>query len=185
MDRNLGASRVATSMTDTEAFGDLYQWGRLSDGHEKRTSGTTSTLISTDHPGHDKFITSDVSPYDWRSPQNNNLWQGVNGVNNPCPDGFRLPTKDEWQVEINSWSSKDAAGAFASPLKIVASGSRSHTDGEITGQGVYGFYWTSIGYDCLGYNISYSYALNFTTSEAYLNDIILRAGGASVRCIKD
>ena len=28
MDRNLGASRVATSITDAEAFGDLYQWGK-------------------------------------------------------------------------------------------------------------------------------------------------------------
>ena len=28
MDRNLGAGRVATSSTDTEAYGDLYQWGR-------------------------------------------------------------------------------------------------------------------------------------------------------------
>ena len=27
MNRKLGACRVATSMTDTEAYGDLYQWG--------------------------------------------------------------------------------------------------------------------------------------------------------------
>ena len=42
MDRNLGASRVATSSTDSAAYGDLYQWGRGTDGHEKRTSSTTS-----------------------------------------------------------------------------------------------------------------------------------------------
>ncbi|MFZ1451482.1 MAG: hypothetical protein WAT20_02205, partial [Ferruginibacter sp.] len=41
MDRNLGASRVATSSTDDLAYGDLYQWGRLTDGHQNRTSGTT------------------------------------------------------------------------------------------------------------------------------------------------
>jgi hypothetical protein len=35
MDRNLGASRVATSVSDTLAYGDLYQWGRGTDGHEK------------------------------------------------------------------------------------------------------------------------------------------------------
>lgn len=33
-DRNLGASRVATSVNDVEASGDLYQWGRATDGHE-------------------------------------------------------------------------------------------------------------------------------------------------------
>ncbi len=84
MDRNLGANKVATSMTDTEAYGDLYQWGRLTDGHEKRNSGTTTTLSNSDTPGHGDFITnnseSPYSPFDWRSPQNNNLWQGVSGI---------------------------------------------------------------------------------------------------------
>ena len=37
MDRNLGASRVATGNTDAEAYGDLYQWGRAADGHQKET----------------------------------------------------------------------------------------------------------------------------------------------------
>ncbi|MFT7002526.1 MAG: hypothetical protein ACJAVW_003569 [Spirosomataceae bacterium] len=38
MDRNLGATRVATSSTDAYAYGDLYQWGRATDGHTLRTS---------------------------------------------------------------------------------------------------------------------------------------------------
>ena len=32
MDRNLGASQVATSSTDAASYGDLYQWGRAADG---------------------------------------------------------------------------------------------------------------------------------------------------------
>jgi hypothetical protein len=71
MDRNLGASRAATSSTDAEAYGDLYQWGRAADGHQKRTSGTTSTLSNSDTPGHGNFILAPkISPWDWRSPQN-------------------------------------------------------------------------------------------------------------------
>ncbi len=85
MDRNLGASRVATSSTDAAAYGDLYQWGRLADGHQCRNSGTTTQLSSSDVPDHGDFILASSSPFDWRSPQNDNLWQGVNGVNNPCP----------------------------------------------------------------------------------------------------
>jgi hypothetical protein len=50
MDRNLGAARAATSSTDAEAYGDLYQWGRGTDGHEKRNSQTTSTLSSSNTP---------------------------------------------------------------------------------------------------------------------------------------
>ena len=43
MDRNLGASQVATSSSDAAAYGDLYQWGRRADGHQCRNSPTTTT----------------------------------------------------------------------------------------------------------------------------------------------
>ena len=124
MDRNLGASQVATSSNDAAAFGDLYQWGRCSDGHEKRTSTTITTLSTTDTPGHGNYIKPGAAPYDWRSPQNNNLWQGGAGINNPCPTGYRLPTEQEFEAERLSWSTNNAAGAFASPLKLSSGGLR-------------------------------------------------------------
>jgi hypothetical protein len=34
LDRNLGATQVATSKTDSAAYGHYYQWGRNDDGHE-------------------------------------------------------------------------------------------------------------------------------------------------------
>ena len=77
MDRNLGASQVATVFDDALAYGDLFQWGRNIDGHQIRTSGTTATLSSSDTPGHGDFITTSASPFDWRNPQNNNLWQPI------------------------------------------------------------------------------------------------------------
>jgi len=113
LDRNLGASRAATSSTDSQAYGDLYQWGRAADGHQRRNSPTTTTLSSSDQPGHGSFILSNSGAnWDWRSPQNNNLWQGVNGINNPCPDGYRLPTEAEWNAERQSWSSNNSAGYY-------------------------------------------------------------------------
>src|SRR5574344_1840945 len=143
MDRNLGASQVATSSTDAAAYGDLYQWGRAADGHESRTSGTTSILATSDTPGHGNFITNGSSPYDWRNPQNDNLWQGVSGTNNPCPSGYRLPTEAEWEAERTSWSSSNAAGAFASPLKLPVAGSRLYSSGTLGDVGSYGYYWSS------------------------------------------
>jgi len=94
MDRNLGASRVPTSQMDTPGYGDLYQWGREKDGHQLRTSSTTNNQSTSDIAGNALFITnpSNTIYSDWRTPQNDNLWQGVNGINNPCPAGFRIPT---------------------------------------------------------------------------------------------
>jgi len=177
-DRNLGATQVATSSTDAASYGDLYQWGRGTDGHQIRTSGTTTVLSTTDQPGHGDFILAPNYAYDWRSGQNNNLWQGVNGVNNPCPSGYRVPTDAEWDQERLSWAFNDAAGAFASPLKLPMGGYRSISDGMLLVEGTRGFYWSS--------TISSSNAqyLFFTSSNAIIYTSY-RASGFSVRCLKD
>jgi len=176
MDRNLGASQVATSSTDAAAYGDLYQWGRARDGHELRTSSIRNTQSGTDNPNHPDFITGFS---DWRNPTNDNLWQGVNGTNNPCPSGYRLPTETEWTDEVNSWSSADAAGAFNSPLKLPLGGRRLST-GVINTLGTDGNYWTSrslIG----GSNARF---IRINSSLAGIADSN-RALGHSVRCIKN
>ncbi len=178
MDRNLGASQVATSSTDADSYGDLYQWGRATDGHEKRNSSTTTTLSSSDTPGHGDFIVAPNSPYDWRIPQNDNLWQGTGGTNNPCPAGYRVPTDAEWDAERLSWSSNNAAGAFASPLKLPSAGVRLYTDGSILLVGSEGYYWSSTDY-----GTSTRYLLLKSSGTAVGS--AARAGAGSVRCLKD
>jgi uncharacterized protein (TIGR02145 family) len=182
MDRNLGATQVATSSTDANAYGDLYQWGRRSDGHQCRNSAITGTLSSIDQPTHGDFIFAPFapsSPSDWRNPQNTNLWQGVNGVNNPCPIGYRLPTVIELDAERTSWSSNNAAGAFASQLKFPMAGLRHHSNGSLTLLGTYGYNWGSTLYQDL------SKVLVFYNSNSILNGGSQRAYGFSVRCIKN
>ena len=53
---NLGATAVPKSKTDVAQYGDYYQWGRDSDGHQMKNSGTTSKQSPTDSPGHGFFI---------------------------------------------------------------------------------------------------------------------------------
>jgi uncharacterized protein (TIGR02145 family) len=178
MDRNLGATQAATSSTDVNAYGDLYQWGRRSDGHQCRNSVNTTTLSSTDQPAHGDFTTINSGNYDWRSPQNTNLWQGVNGINNPCPSGYRLPTNAELDAERSSWNQNNSAGAFASPLKLPVAGGRANSNGSLGSVGTGGSYWSST------VNGTVSYNLNFTSSNAIMF-INYRANGFSVRCLKD
>ncbi len=180
MDRNLGADRVATSVTDSAAFGDLYQWGRGTDGHEKRNSPTTSVLSNDDVPGHGMFIVVETRyNNNWRIQPNNNLWQGVQGINNPCPEGFRVPTIVEWNSERTSWIPKNAKGAFESPLKLTMAGSREESEGVVELEGTNGSYWSSKGGDSSADYITFdgSSSTHMTTS--------LRAQGSSVRCIKE
>jgi uncharacterized protein (TIGR02145 family) len=178
MDRNLGATRVATSRTDDQAYGNLYQWGRGSDGHQCRNSTTTTTLSSADQPGHGNFIVTLNSPNDWRSPQNNNLWQGVNGVNNPCPIGYRVPTETEFNSERLSWSVQNSTGAFSSSLKLPLGGSRNN-DGSLNYIGSGGNYWSN--------TISGS---NSRYLSVYLDNyanmfFVERVFGLAIRCVKD
>lgn len=170
LDRNLGATQVASSSTDAASFGDLYQWGRGTDGHEKRTSTNISTVSTTDTPGHGFFI--NANSFNWQSPVNTELWQGVDGKNNPCPNGFRLPTIEEFEAEVVLWSSQNAAGALASSLKLPIAG-RRHTNGSIYSVGSNGMYRTNS-----------TLILNITsTSAARAGDE--RIDGFCVRCIKD
>jgi uncharacterized protein (TIGR02145 family) len=182
MDRNLGATQVASSSSDALSYGDLYQWGRATDGHQIRTSGTTASLSSTDAPGHGSFITINSLPNDWRSPQNGTLWQGVNGINNPCPIEYRLPTDAEWNTERLSWSSNNATGAYASPLKLTKAGYRLLTNGSINVAGSEGYYWSST------FNNANSYSFRLliydnVSAAATGNDY--QGYGYSVRCIKN
>ena len=81
LDRNLGATQVATSLTDNAAYGHLYQWGRPADGHEVRTSAVYDGALGKPSLAYEtgdwdgKFIKTIVSPNDWLSVQDSSLWQ--------------------------------------------------------------------------------------------------------------
>lgn len=190
MDRNLGATQLATASNDPDAYGDLYQWGRGADGHQCRTPlTTTTTLSSTDQVGNSNFILSSgnvgsaIAPYlDWRSPQNNTLWQGVNGTNNPCPSGFRLPTMTEFDAEFAGINTNFITAAYQSSLKLTIGGQRLSEIGQAGNLGFVGSraaYWTSNTSGVSSSYMLYNNAVRLFDSGAG------RSAGASVRCIKN
>lgn len=179
LDRNLGASRAATAYNDAQAYGDLFQWGRGADGHQLRTSDTTSVRSSSDNPGHNKFIKSDAySPNDWRIPQFAGLWQGSTGTNNPCPTGWHVPTRSEWEAETAITDYNSGFNVF----KLTAAGYR-YINANISDVGNTGYYWTSTVVTLAG--TGYARYAGITSSEFSASAGISRGNAEAIRCIKD
>jgi hypothetical protein len=198
MDRNVGAtvlpqSATAPSSQDSASMGGLYQWGRKSDGHQivlPRNStlsnaifysGTNSVRQSNWAVVSDKFYTyTGGSPAsDWLTVTRNTLWQGLNGENNPCPAGFRVPTVTEFTNETTNFT-QTTNGAFTSFLRLPATGYRNYdgTQGSYIGYNQ-GRYWTS------SINGTGSYYLLFTSTGISSSGTGTgRIMGYAVRCIK-
>ncbi len=189
LDRNLGATRVATSVTDAAGYGDYYQWGRPEDGHQTQyrinnnSSGFTNTKSSTSVPTNSLWIVPTDNSNDWLSTPDNTLWAGANPTTNPCPVGFRIPTESEWEAERITWSSNKAAGAFASPLKLTI-------PGMLTGFGSSGATYTAK--DSFGQYLTQSANTNggaryfgINGSNAWFDQNYYKWHGMSVRCIKN
>ena len=120
LDRNLGAERQAIEKNDSLAAGDLFQWGRLADGHQIRNSDTTHSISNSITPNHNKFIVKPLVQdfsYDWLIEPNDSLWNDDQNTNCSCPEGWRVPTIVELAMEMHSWDSYNMDGAYSSDLK--------------------------------------------------------------------
>ncbi|RZI56032.1 MAG: hypothetical protein EOP37_25780 [Rubrivivax sp.] len=194
LDRNLGAAHVATDYnTDYLAKGDLFQWGRAADGHQliKRepvgvvntaVNGTTTTISTSPAPGHFNFILIDyIDNFDWLKPSNNNLWNSSNQENNPCPQGWHIPSKAEWEAENLSGDQLEAFDR----LKLTNTGRRASSSGSISSTGGRGWYWTSTINATLSGVLENkgAYLIQFPATPLITDD--LKSEGLGCRCIKN
>lgn len=175
-------SKQAASYNDIDAYGSLFQWGRLADGHElidwkNNASVYQDTDVKSAMPKHNLFIKSANDPNDWSENANDKLWLGKNAINNVCPQNYRLPSTAEFKAEKNTWNENNRNGAFANNLKLTTAGYRHYKDATLEGKGK-GYYWQS------DTNSNKSKALYFSASTVF-NGSKKRASGYSVRCIKD
>ncbi len=198
MDRNLGATRVATASNDRMAYGHLFQWGRPSDGHQlvnytsstagAGVNGKTKTLATSDVPGQSLFITPDntveqngVFVYDWRNDQNTNRW-AINSQGS-CPSGWHVPTMAEWEAETGITNLTTGY----SQLKLTAAGYRygdfdgSGREGTVRTAGSSAWYWSSSVWPS---GAGFSSYKSIASNES-ITDLAGRAYGMPIRCIKN
>jgi hypothetical protein len=189
LQQNLGSDNVATSITDVNAYGDVFQWGRWDDGHQKRAA-TTGAAPATNDPsglgtGSSSFITG--TPSWWTGGALTDTWtadtptttSATNGCD-PCKAmgaGWHMPNQTEWASVISSEAIATQAQAYNSNLKLPMAGYRN-TSGNFDFVNTRGYYWS---------------ATTSSTGAKYLycgTTIInpnaggLRGQGASIRCMK-
>ena len=139
---NLGALRVATSSTDEDSYGWYYNWGKPTDGHQFKNSPVSSTKFSSDTPTPGIFSAFD-NITDWQTTRNTSLWSGVAGTNNPCPSGWRLPTKSEWETLFTtSPTITNSSTAYSSNLKFPEQMGRDRGYGTIMSNNTNNIYWS-------------------------------------------
>lgn len=186
LDRNLGASRVCQSIDDEACFGDYYQWGRGTDGHEKNTSITQTTQESSVTNSGINLV---VNHNDWVSPTidddgslRKTTWSLANG-SSVCPSGFRVPTISELDSETGGIGDRNASTIFAGVLKLPLTGYRAINDGSITSKGTQGNYWSKEHNDTTD-EYAKSYVFN-ETAIAAVPYVIQRSYAFPLRCIQN
>jgi len=186
MSRNLGANPILDPDLPTQAImGDYYQWGRKD---AVATSYTSAEAIS----GWNKEKAPDKA---WN---NGTETEPIKTENDPCPPGFRIPTRHEWvgfkasstASQIGTWttSSTDGANNFTAAmvfsnngntLTLPTTGYRFYNTGALTNRAYNGNYWSSTEYaNSNAYNFSFSSTINPENNGN-------RANGVSVRCISE
>ena len=187
---NLGAAQVATSSTDANSYGFLYQWGRGSDGHQVRTSPTTSNYSNGPSPGNGSFILSTLQDGNWMNQNNSTTsWAGTTAINNPCPSGWRIPTTSEWtwfitNLKVNNSSiGFNASTAYSNDfnIKLPSGGQRHRSTGALTNDNHHG-YW--LNNDSSG-GVKLIYFHGSGTGSTWDQGTDAGAYGAGVRCIQD
>ena len=186
LDRNLGATQVATKVDDSAAYGDYYQWGRAKDGHQSSTSSGINAKSTDIVSGHGKFI---YGFGDWTQASGRiDAWED-GGKNDICPAGFSVPTKADLDAEISNPSNIiDLSSAASSFLKIPASGFRdsSSSSPRLLNQGDVALLWVR---NIVSGRKDYSHVLSIKPPGGFSGGARVgayqRTSGLNVRCIRD
>ncbi|MBL0686902.1 MAG: hypothetical protein JJV94_03650 [Sulfurospirillum sp.] len=198
----MGASRVCEGSTpadrplDSECFGDYYQWGRATDGHEKvdkdgnALNNSISGTLASNYAGainpanlRGRFIANSAVPHDWTTGDgygNNRKseWNKTNG--SICPPSFKVPSYTEFFTDVGaSMSNLTTMGNHY--MRLSRHGYRPYNDTSTTGNNIMDRgtgmeYWTSENDGS-----KFSRTIELATPMYRLRR---RAAGYPVRCVR-
>lgn len=158
----------AKTYSDHFAYGSLFQWGRVADGHELMTwtsSGTGTPVFAQ-------------TPYNWSSDMSSQLTQ----FNENCPDGWHTPQKSEFDRLASANTSGTVnifnTSFFVGGLRVPYAGYRNLSSGST----LYDTGGNSNLWSRTEHSSPYAYSLS---SGLSVNNYYYRSHGYALRCLKD
>jgi uncharacterized protein (TIGR02145 family) len=191
---NLAAANTAADpfTPGWEINGGYWQWGQTGPPpSEWLDTNTQDFAHGPTGPNADQ--TNDISIIGWNQ---SNTSTGYFSES-PCPAGFRLPSRNQWeavaannpQTLTGTWSQSatnySSGIFFGSKLMLPAAGHRVSFDGSLAGRGYSGYYWSDTANTPPNY-ASTAWALNFNSEfPAEVGDSFTKSFGMSIRCVAE
>jgi uncharacterized protein (TIGR02145 family) len=172
-------------------IGGYWQWGRKGpDASQWHDTNRVNFAHGPTGPNAGDANIDAIPDWDTDSAPDNSWLDASKTANDPCPDGYRIPTSAQWegvlannfQSTVGTWSGSmtnyTSALNFGDKLMLPAAGFR-HIDGSVIGRGQAGFYWSSTSQD----RSDYAWVLDFHSDVVARTNFSLRRSGSSVRCV--
>ena len=187
-------------------YGKLYQWGRkYGQGYDSSDASSPEfvtggvSLEDGQNPDNAHLFYKVASGNDWLATSDDNLWNAgtednpIKTENDPCPDGWRVPTYNELtsiQFKRSSWTTNDEgqngywfndSNTPDDKMFLPAAGEimNASWSTKVRNRGSNGCYWSSKPYNNGAANCQTISKSSVSGTSSY------RAYGYSVRCVKE